>query len=156
MQKKKQTIITWAIIIIVLVIAIIGIVWLVKNNQKEEIGEETTEPVTEEFVRNLEDGKKLNISPILKEDKTFESFTISNIQLTSQNMQTELLATVKNNTEQATELTQIQVIFYDVEGKEIVTLDGIISPLEPGEETQLNISSSLDYANAYNFDIRKK
>ena len=37
--------------------------------------------------------------------------------------------------------------------KEIVKLGGIISPLQLGEKTQFNMSTTLDYANSYDFKI---
>ncbi len=155
MQKRKKLIIGIGIVIIV-IIAIVGIVWLLKSNQQNNGEEGVNEEITEDFVRTLDNGIKLNVSQMLNEDKKFEEFTLSDIQLTSQNAQTQLLATVTNDSEQATELTQVQVVLYDINGNEIVTLDGIIGPLQPGENTQLNVSSSLDYANAYNFELRKK
>lgn len=155
MQKRKKLIIGIGIVIIV-IIAIVGIVWLLKSNQQNNGEEGVNEEITGDFVRTLDNGIKLNVSQMLNEDKKFEEFTLSDIQLTSQNAQTQLLATVTNDSEQATELTQVQVVLYDINGNEIVTLDGIIGPLQPGENTQLNVSSSLDYANAYNFELRKK
>ena len=47
----------------------------------------------------------------------------------------------------------VAVILLDKNGKEIVTLGGIISPLQPGAKTQFNTSMTLDYANAYDFKI---
>ena len=50
-------------------------------------------------------------------------------------------------------MTLVDVILLDKNGKEIVTLGGIISPLQPGEKKQFNTSMTLDYANAYDFKI---
>ena len=44
----------------------------------------------------------------------------------------------------------------DKEGKEIVTVRGIISPLQSGAKTQFNTSMTLDYANTYDFKITLK
>ena len=41
----------------------------------------------------------------------------------------------------------------DKNGKEIVTVGGIIKALKPGEKTQFNTSMTLDYANTYDFKI---
>ena len=44
----------------------------------------------------------------------------------------------------------------DKNGKEIVKVGGIISPLQPGAKTQFNTSMTLDYANTYDFKITLK
>ena len=45
---------------------------------------------------------------------------------------------------------------FDKNGKEIVKVGGIISPLQPGAKTQFNTSMTLDYANTYDFKIELK
>ena len=67
-----------------------------------------------------------------------------------------LLADVKNNTGKATEMQLVDVTLLDKEGKEIVTVGGIIAPLENGASTQFNTSMTLDYANAYDFKVVAK
>ena len=88
MQKRKKLIIGIGIVIIV-IIAIVGIVWLLKSNQQNNGEEGVNEEITEDFVRTLDNGIKLNVSQMLNEDKKFEEFTLSDIQLTSQNAQTQ-------------------------------------------------------------------
>ena len=75
------------------------------------------------------------------------------MQLTEQNGQSVLLADVTNNSGKATNLTIVDVVLLDKNGQEIITVGGIISPLQAGEKTQFNTSMTLDYANAYDFKI---
>ena len=59
----------------------------------------------------------------------------------------------------ATWYTKFLILNYiklDKEGKEIITVGGIISPLQPGAKTQFNTSMTLDYANTYDFKITLK
>ena len=142
------------ILLVILVIAIV--IFVVTKNKKENKNENT--PVenntnVEEFVQVLDDGTKLNTSTKLNQAKEVNGFKFENIQFTEQNGQSVLLADVTNNTGKTTEFTLLDVILLDKEGKEIVTLGGIISPLQPGAKTQFNTSMTLDYANAYDFKI---
>ena len=152
MKKKEKRMIL--ILLVILVIAIV--IFAVTKNKKGEQVENTeveNKPV-EEFVQVLEDGTKLNTSTKFNESREVNGFKFENIQFTEQNGQSVLLADVTNNTEEAiTDYTLVDVILYDKNGQEIITLGGIISPLQPGEKTQFNMSSTLDYANAYDFKI---
>lgn len=151
MKAKEKRMI--AILLLVLVIAII--IFVATKNKKGDKNEGTpveNKPV-EEFVQVLEDGTKLNISTKLNEAKEVKGFRFENIQFTEQNGQSVLLADVTNNTGKATDFTLLDLILLDKNGKEIVKLGGIISPLQPGAKTQLNTSMTLDYANAYDFKI---
>ena len=146
-NEKKFLIVLIAITIVVIIIFI-----ATRGKKKEEnTVEENT--VKEEFVQVLEDGTKLNTSTKLNETKMVNGLEFGNIQLTMKNGQSVLLADVKNNTSTATELTLVDVTLLDKEGNTIVTVGGIIAPLEAGESTQFNTSMTLDYANAYDFKV---
>ena len=53
-------------------------------------------------------------------------------------------------------LTPIVLTLFDEKGNVLETLETIISPVKAGENVQLNVSVSADYANAYDFSIIKK
>lgn len=151
MKKKEKRMIL--ILLFILVIAII--IFSVSKNKKQKKTESVAENnVTEKYVQILEDGTKLNKSSKFNEAKEVSGFKFENIQFTEKNGQSVLLADVTNNTGKATtDYTLVDVILFDDTGKEIVTLGGIISPLKKGEKTQFNMSSTLDYANAYDFRV---
>lgn len=158
-KQKDKKINLWVIIIlVVLVIAIIvGIV--VKNAGNDDGDENVVEsPGTEqvEYVEEIEDGVKINTSTKLNEAKQVDGLTITNIQLTTKNGMSTLLADVINNTDETTDLKTIELTLLDYNGEEIVTSTGIIDSIEPGETTQLNISMTSDYVNAYDFSVRVK
>lgn len=141
------------ILLVILVIAII--IFAVTKNKKGDNNDNTVEEnnVVEEFVQVLEDGTKLNTSTKLNEAKEVNGLKFENIQFTEQNGQSVLLADVTNNSGKITELTLVDVVLLDKNGNEIVTIGGIISPLQPGAKTQFNTSMTLDYANAYDFKV---
>ena len=158
MKKNEKILII--VLLVILVIAIVVFTILRNNdiidNPEETQTEEATEEPVEEFVQVLEDGTKLNTSSKLSEMKELDGLQFGNIQLTEQNGQSVLLADVKNTTSEATDIILVDVTLLDKDGNELVTVGGIIGPLQPGETTQFNTSVTLDYANAYDFTITKK
>ena len=169
MKKDNSTI--FIVVTIIIVIALI-ICLSIKNkkpnqptgntntvtegNQDTEITEEQPEEKVEEFVNIDPDGGKTNISEKFNETKEFDGMRVGNTQLRSINSETQLLADITNTSGQDTEEMLIDVIFYDKDGNKIVNLDGIVAPMKVGETVQLNLNSSLDYANAYDYKIVKK
>lgn len=148
------------IVLIVVAIIIIAVIFFATRGKKSDTDTNTNteenNTVKEEFVQVLEDGTKLNTSSKLNEMKKVNGLEFGNIQLTMKDGMTELLADVKNNTGRATEIQLVDVTLLDEDGKEIVTVGGIIAPLEDGASTQFNTSMTLDYANAYDFKVVAK
>lgn len=152
MKKKKKGIsIIWVLVLIIVVI--IAIRLINKKNKNNNENTSANNSVTEKFVQVLNDGTKLNKSNKLSETKNVGDYKISNIQLTMKNNQSVLLADIKNTSKQETGTTLIDIILYDENKNEIATIPGIISPIKPGETTQLNSSITVDYANAYDFEV---
>lgn len=151
MKKRKKGIsIIWVLVLIIAII-IIKIVNKKDINNKNQISENNI--INEKYVQVLVDGTKLNKSNKLSETKNVGDYKISNIQLTMKNNQSVLLADIKNTSKQETDTTLIDIILYDENKNKIATIPGIISPMKPGETTQLNSSITVDCANAYDFEI---
>lgn len=151
-NEKKRIL----ILAILLVIALI-IFFIMTRRKENNTNENDTTNVTEnqqQFYEELEDGTKLNTSTKLKEAKNVEGLEIRNIQLTNKDNQTILLAEVENKSRQEDKETLIDVTILDKESNEIGTIGGMIAPLKKGEKTQLNISAMIDYANAYDFQVK--
>ena len=150
-SEKKMII----ILIIVAVLIIGGILLLTRNRRNEEPagGNETNEPV-EEFVQVLDDGTKLNTSEELHKTKMLDGLEISDLQLTERGNETVLLGTVRNTTD-AVQTSVFNITLIDKTGSEITTLQAYIEGLQPGASTELNVSTTLDYANAYDFRVSK-
>ena len=155
MKKKEKRMLL--ILLVILVIAIV--IFVVNKNLKKENNsngnentaqQENTE--TEEFVQVLE----LNTSTELNKEKQVGNYKFENMQLTTQDNQTVLLADVTNTGSSKTDIQLVDITLLDKDGKEIITVGGIISQLDPGEKTQFNTSMTLDYANTYDFKITLK
>jgi preprotein translocase subunit YajC len=153
-QEKRMILILLAVLAIVIIALVIN--KNAKKENKENKAETANNTVTEEFVQVLEDGTKLNTSEQLNKTKQVGAYKFENMQLTEQGSQTVLLADVTNTSSSATNMQLLDVTLLDKNGKEIVTIGGIISPLQPGAKTQFNTSMTLDYANTYDFKITLK
>ena len=151
MKAKEKRMI---LILIVVTVVIISILVMWKKSTKNNEGEQ--EEIKEKYVEVLDDGIKLNNSNKLNETKKLGDLEIRGIQLTYQNGKTELLATVTNTGNTDSELTLIELTLYDDAGNAIKKINGIISPTKAGESTQLNMGTSLDFVNAYDFSVVKK
>lgn len=147
------------ILILVVILAIAFIIFFAMISKKDDNTNENditnVEDNQQQFYEELEDGTKLNTSTKLKETKNVEGLEIRNIQLTNKDNQTVLLAEVENKSrkEEDKEII-IDVTILDKQSKEIGTIGGMIAPLKKGEKTQLNISAMMDYANAYDFQVK--
>ena len=153
-QEKRMILILLAVLAIVIIALVIN--KNAKKENKENKAETANNTVTEEFVQVLEDGTKLNTSEQLNKTKQVGAYKFENMQLTELGNQTVLLADVTNTSSSATNMQLLDVTLLDKNGKEIVTIGGIISPLQPGAKTQFNTSMTLDYANTYDFKITLK
>ena len=158
-KSRKNNLIKFILIIIVLIIiSIIIALVLNRNKDKEQINNnnETNTLKEESYIEEIEDGVKINKSSKLNEVKEINGLLITNIQLTTKDGMTTLLADVQNNSGVKTEVKTIQITLLDQEGAELTTVTGIVNGLEVGETTQLNISMTSDYVNAYDFRVSEK
>jgi len=162
-EKKKTNLGPIIVVGVILIAGIAAITIIAKNqiNKKGNVsntngsGEQQVNAVVEEFVATTEDDTKMNTSSNLKEEKDYKGLKISNIQLTTKNNDTVLLADVENiSGKDISTFVQFDVTFTDKEGKELGTIPSIVLPLKSGEKSQLNSSTTGDFANAYNFTIK--
>ena len=152
-KKEKRMILILLVVLVIAIVAFLFIIYANKGNKGTENNTTEENTAVEEFVEVLEDGTKLNTSEQLSKTKQVGAYKFENMQLTEQGSQTVLLADVTNTSSSATDLQLVDVTLLDKDGKEIIKVGGIISPLQPGAKTQFNTSMTLDYANSYDFKI---
>lgn len=155
MKKKEKKML---LILIMVAALIIFVLWLFARGSDEEVPQQniTENTVKEEFVQVLDDGTKLNTSSKLSETKKMGVYEIGNIQLTYKNGAATVLANVINTSNSPTDWIMVTLTLLDKNGNVIDELEGAIEDLQPGESTQLNIGATSDYANAYDFTIKRK
>ena len=154
MSKNEKR---WIILLVaVVIIAIVFFAVIIGGNKanKEEQNTTTNEITNEEkYTEQLEDGTKLNTSEEFNNSKTYGNLEISNVQYTSKNGMSVLLADVKNNgtTTHENEIVKITILG---DNEEVITeIKTVIGKIEPGETIKLNASITADVANARDYKI---
>lgn len=150
-QKKRGKKISETILVILILFAMIIIVMKVASRFSRESSGDINK--REEFVQVLDDGTKLNTSTRLRKTKIVDGLKFENIQLTTKQGQSVLLADVENNTGKDIDVMLLDIILLDKNGNELTTIGGIIGELKDGEKQLLDSSVASDYANAYDFKV---
>lgn len=106
-------------------------------------------------VDNVEDvnGDKVNTSSKLKEDKTFDVYTFSDISMINGNTGTVITANVTSTVTEKTSGKDAIMKFYDRSGKLVSQMETYIPQVKPGETTNFRTETSADVSNAYDFEI---
>ena len=156
--KKKEgkgiPLIAIVLLIVILVIIVIGV-----SNRKTNLGGEKIDQsnnTQEQYVEEIQKGVKINKSNKLNEAKQVDGLSISNIQLTTKDGMSTLLADVTNKTNTKSNLKMVEITLVDQNNTELVRVKGVINELKPEESTVLNISMTSDFVNAYDFTVKVK
>lgn len=153
-KNEKRWIVLLVAVVIIAIVFFVVIIGGNKSKTKEEQNTITNETTNEEkYTEQLEDGTKLNTSEEFNSSKKYGNLEISNVQYTSKNGMSVLLADVKNNgtTVHEKEIVKITILG---ENEEVITeIKPVIGKIEPGETIKLNASITADVANARDYKI---
>ena len=147
-MKKSE--IRMIVIILIVGLIVIGVMLATRGTNKK--GEETTD-TEESYTEVLEDGTRINTSEKTKKTKTVEGLEISNLQITEKDNVTIMLGTITNKSTETKEDITLKIKILDRNGKEITTVENYIGKLEAGKSTQLNTSTTYDYADMYDYEV---
>lgn len=150
MKKEKKSILFLVLILVVTIVLILFVFYLIKNNKKDEALE--SKNIVE--IETLSDGTSVNKRENFEKVKTFGNYEISNMVFTSNNNVTTIIADIKNTSSDKLDEKIVTLKLLDNQNREIVSLSGIIKSLEANERTTLNIKSTLNYINAYDYEIK--
>ena len=166
-MKKKERVIVLILIAILIVVIVIGAVrknTTEKGTTQEGRGasqQQSINKAAKEGSDGASEGstKKvsgINTSPKVNEERKFEGFRFSNIQLNEDaSGMVSLLADVTNEkSSDTTDFTKVDIIFYDENEQEIGSVLGLIKPLKASETTQLNASFTYNNENATAYDFK--
>ena len=155
---RKIRIAIFGIIIIIVFIGLLKIIFKKDTKNTENSKNEFTlyDSTIADYVKQSENGTKINISPKINQDMKLNELDIKNIQLTCKNGITTLLADVLNNTNKDSKIKNINIKFLDENNKEIRTVNGYIPALKIGEITKLNVSMSSNLIMAYDIQFSEK
>ncbi len=150
---KKKTAIGIAIVLVL----VLGIYAVMKMNDSKEkaIPEKQAQETSEKFVKVLADGKRVNISEKLKEEKTLDNMKVKNLELVTKGKQTKLTAVIENNSNKTKGDYSINAIAKDEQGKELRKVLGYVNNVKSGQTTKLVIKASSDFVNAYDIVFEK-
>lgn len=163
-NNKKQHNLKFIISGIIIIICIVLVLIVKINSKKDELNhnsKENDEGISlydtsiSEYVKETEDGIKINTSALINSDKMLDNLTITNIQLIYNSGITSLTANVTNNSNVETPITTITAILKDEKEQEICNVKGVIRALKIGETGRLNISMSGNFITAYNIEFSK-
>ncbi len=158
--KKQTNKIIFIIVAVLVIILSIVIVFLLTSSKKEENNNNNNvEQNSEKYVTILNDNGstvKLNNSEDLNSIKKYKDIEITDIQFTSKNGISVLLANVKNTASSKHEQETVIITILDDNNSEIATIEAIIPILEANETKQLNAIATADIVNAKDFIINSK
>lgn len=155
MTKKEKKVVFTLIGIMVVVLLIVVIVKTV-NKPGEDLGNtiQLAEENEEKYVTELADGTKLNNSEELNNTHTYKGIEISNIQFTSQNGSSVLLADVKNTGSETFEEEEATIVLIG-ENNEEREIAVYIPSLSAGETKQINSIVTADVVNVRDFRVEE-
>ena len=160
-DKEKKVVFTLIAIMVIILIVVIIVKQVGGGNDNTNTanmnGTSTTNTTNtaneEKYTTELNDGTKLNTSEDLQGVKTYNNLEFSNIQVSSQNGRTVILADVKNNasTDHEAEIVKLTLLG---ENDEVIDVTYPVMPTIPaGGTEQLNSTTTADVANFKDFRI---
>ena len=158
MTKKERKVVF--ILIGVFLIVMIGTILITSRNKNKELNSQNEvnqiEEEKEKYTEKLSDGTKINNSSEFNETKKYNNLEITDIQFTSKDGNSVLLANIKNIGTTTHKIEIVKITILGENGEEITTLEPVIEEIEPGETEQLNAIVTADVANAKDFKIEAK
>ena len=157
-NKEKRGIIVLVIVALVIMFCVRACAISKTNkNENDRIMSNSDIENKEKYTIQLEDGTKLNNSKDLKDVKKYRTIEISNIQVTSTNGNTTILADAKNTGNETFEREIVTLILIDDEGMQVAEIPAVIPKIEAGKAGRINTNvSSADVANIKDFEIKER
>ena len=156
MTNKEKKVVFTLIGVMVVVLLIVVIVKTVNKPEGENLGNtiQQAEENEEKYVTELADGTKLNNSEELNNTHTYKGVEISNIQFTSQNGSSVLLADVRNTGSETFEEEEATIVLIG-ENNEEREIAVYIPSLSAGETKQINSIVTADVVNVKDFRVEE-
>lgn len=158
MTNKEKKVIFTLIGIMAVVLIIVLIVRGVNKKPVEQQGNVNTENKAneEQYVTQLDDGTKLNNSTNLNNKKTYKTIEISNLQFTSKNGGSALLADLKNTGKTDFAGEEVTLVLIGENNETIKEIPTAIQSMKAGETKQWNILLTADVVNVKDIKIEVK
>ena len=103
-----------------------------------------------------EEGKKVNISSEMKKEQLVEDGVMADgFNVEYKNGYTNIMAIVKNNTNEVKGGYDIELVLFDDEGNDVGSFNTYLNKIQPGEDGYITSCIPGDLSDAYKFEIRK-
>lgn len=160
-SKEKKVIFTIIAIMVVILVIVVCVNSSGNKNNNTNTNKQNTQVTNEvkneeKYVTELNDGTKLNNSQDFNKVKKYGDLEITNIQFTSRNGSSVLLADVKNTGSKTHEKEVVKITILGENGEVLATPLVVLTTVAPGETKQLNVIVTADIANAKDFKIEAK
>lgn len=147
--RQKQIIVISSLLIIATFIFVGVFLW--NNHQAEQ-------QYRQQKWRNLnhvriENNEKVNVAENVQEPKNIAGLVVQKEILKNDDKETTFKLRVTNQAEQNFLGGEVYIRFFDDNGLELGIVRSYIPPLSKEENTQLTISSELDYSNVADYEI---
>ena len=153
-SNKKNLIIVVSLIVIIVVCILIFLFYKASTNETDIKNVTNDIDMTNTENVKLENDKKINISDKMKEEELYEELSINMEELSSDANETKIKLKVKNLSDEMYIGKEINIVFYTESGNEYGSINSYISDLEPNEEKEVEVTTTLDVANAYSFSVK--
>ena len=154
-QKSKKNLIIVVSLIVIIVVCILIFLFYKASTNKTNVKNVTNDiDMTNTENVKLENDKKINISDKMKEEVLYEELSINMEELSSDANETKIKLKVKNLSDEMYIGKEINIVFYTESGNEYGSINSYISDLEPNEEKEVEVTTTLDVANAYSFSVK--
>ncbi len=154
-QKSKKNLIIVVSLIVIIVVCILIFLFYKASTNETDIKNVTNDiDMTNTENVKLENDKKINISDKMKEEVLYEELSINMEELSSDANETKIKLKVKNLSDEMYIGKEINIVFYTESGNEYGSINSYISDLEPNEEKEVEVTTTLDVANAYSFSVK--
>ena len=154
-QKSKKNLIIVVSLIVIIVVCILIFLFYKASKNKTNVKNVTNDiDMTNTENVKLENDKKINISDKMKEEVLYEELSINMEELSSDANETKIKLKVKNLSDEMYIGKEINIVFYTESGNEYGSINSYISDLEPNEEKEVEVTTTLDVANAYSFSVK--
>lgn len=153
-KSKKNLIIIVSLIVIIIVCILIFLFYKASTNETDIKNVTNDIDMTNTENVKLENDKKINISDKMKEEVLYEELSINMEELSSDANETKIKLKVKNLSDEMYIGKEINIVFYTESGNEYGSINSYISDLEPNEEKEVEVTTTLDVANAYSFSVK--
>lgn len=153
-SNKKNLIIVVSLIVIIVVCILIFLFYKASTNETDIKNVTNDIDMTNTENVKLENDKKINTSDKMKEEVLYEELSINMEELSSDANETKIKLKVKNLSDEMYIGKEINIVFYTESGNEYGSINSYISDLEPNEEKEVEVTTTLDVANAYSFSVK--